>query len=505
MVGRKPRLLYAGFTPFTPSAVLWSSYTSADPANPGRRDVCHMNTQYPTSEGSDRWRSFALVALLALILVVVLALYSGHSSAAPQPMPTPFASGGGEYVLAEGDELSDTDRAEIERELRANIQQLSQSGQLTAAQSSAAVALDWPLKPKAGFSDPSYYGVSGYVDHNPAFPGQVQDFMCGARSYDTSGGYNHAGTDYFLWPFAWNKMAAGDITIVAAAPGVIVNKSEGNPDQSCSFNSNKWNAVYVRHADGSIAWYGHMKQGSVTTKAIGDTVQTGEYLGLVGSSGNSTGPHLHLELYDASYHLIDPYAGACNPSTASSWWKVQRPYNDSAVIKLMTGTAPVSFNSCPSPDVPNEATYFQAGDSVYFTVFYRDQLSSQISTYRLIKPDGNVYSQWTHKPSQSYSKVSYWWWAFDLGPNEPPGTWALEVEFEETLNRYEFHLAAPSNGTPQPTATPMGTPAATVTSTPLATATPGATSTPSPEPTQPPRNIGPGHLFLPGLFGSPVG
>ena len=36
------------------------------------------------------------------------------------------------------------------------------------------------------------------------------------------------------------------------------------------------------HADGSIAWYGHMKSGSLTEKQ--DTVAQGEYLGIIGSS-----------------------------------------------------------------------------------------------------------------------------------------------------------------------------------------------------------------------------
>ena len=68
----------------------------------------------------------------------------------------------------------------------------------------------------------------------------------------------------------------------------------------------------------------------------------------------------------------------------TSWWQVQRPYNDSAVNKLMTGSAPVSFATCPNPDAPNDSDYFVAGDTVYLTAFYKDQLSSQTSTYRLL-------------------------------------------------------------------------------------------------------------------------
>ena len=408
-----------------------------------------------------RWSSALPVALIPVALIALLALFSAQSSAAVPPPPSPVASGGGEYQLSQSDEMTAAERADIERTLRANISLLSQTGQLTAPQMGESVALEWPLLAAPGFGDPGYHAVTGYVDHNAAFPGQLQDFACGGRTYDTGGGYNHAGTDYYLWPFAWNKMAAGDVTVVAGAPGVIISKTDGNPDQSCSFNSNKWNAVYVRHSDGSIAWYGHLKRYSVTPKQIGDTVATGEYLGVVGSSGNSTGPHLHLELHDSAYQLIDPYAGACNPGSLTSWWQVQRPYNDSAVNKIMTGSAPVSFQSCPSADITNEATIFEAGDTVYLTTFYRDQVSSQTSTLRLLRPDGSVYVEWSHNGAQPFYKLSYWWWAFELGLDELPGQWTFEVEFEGTLTQQPFTLTPPANGTPQPTATPVGTPAPT--------------------------------------------
>src|SRR5215510_13083944 len=99
------------------------------------------------------------------------------------------------------------------------------------------------------------------------------------------------------------------VAAVAAADGIILAKDDGNYDRSCSLTGAAWNAVYVQHADGSVAWYGHLKNGSLTTKAPGALVVQGEFLGIVGSSGNSTGPHLHFEVYDAANHLIDPWGG----------------------------------------------------------------------------------------------------------------------------------------------------------------------------------------------------
>ncbi|MEQ9021376.1 MAG: M23 family metallopeptidase, partial [Pseudomonadales bacterium] len=124
--------------------------------------------------------------------------------------------------------------------------------------------------------------------------------------------------------------------IIAAAAGEIIYKENNQIDKSCSFNSNRWNAVYIQHDDGSVAWYGHLKTGSATKKSVGEQVEVGEFLGVMGSSGNSTGPHLHFELYDAQGNLIDPYVGTCNTTTNESWWKEQQDYAVSGLNRVAT-------------------------------------------------------------------------------------------------------------------------------------------------------------------------
>lgn len=63
------------------------------------------------------------------------------------------------------------------------------------------------------------------------------------------------------------------------------------------------NYVEVEHADGSHSFYGHLA--SIGVKK-GDQIASGATLGRVGSTGNSTGPHLHWGMRDASGKSVDP-------------------------------------------------------------------------------------------------------------------------------------------------------------------------------------------------------
>lgn len=359
--------------------------------------------------------------------------------------------GGGSYISGEdGPPLTEVQRKEIWGEINLNRAALRSAGILPSKEAEAAAALvafGWPLSAVPSYPNPGYHGISNFFDHNAAFPNQLQDYECGTRTYDTATGYNHAGIDYFLWPFSWNLMDSGTIQIVAAAAGTLIYKHDGEFDRSCQSNNNLWNAVAVQHADGSVAWYGHMKKNSLILKPVGATVAQGETLGLVGSSGNSTGPHLHFEVYDSLSNLIDPYSGACN--VTASWWASQRPYYDSAINRLATGHAPPVLSACNN-EVEGISNAFLRGATIYFSAYYRDQLSGQNGTYTIYRPDNSVYFSWNHSSPQPHYSASYWYWFFPLPSNAQVGTWEFEVVYQGVTHSHAFEVATalPTLGTP---------------------------------------------------------
>lgn len=358
----------------------------------------------------------------------------------------PLASGGGEVILQQQTEcLTKAQRSNIWQQLNANKARLKAKGLLPEPNSKVMVSFDFPMRKAAGFDFYSYYAVSNYVDHNPAATGAQYgasnlDYNCGVHTYDTGGGYNHAGTDYYTWPFPWYQYENNLAEIITAEAGTIIGKFDGNKDDNCSCQGN-WNAVYVEHADGSIAWYGHLKKGSLTQKSIGQTLGRGEFVGILASSGCSTGPHLHFEVYDNNGNLIDPYAGNCNSLNNTSWWVNQPTYREPNLNTLLTHDAVPVFG-CPSNgEEPNIAAVFEPGDRLYTALYFRDETPGDFTQLRILRPDNSVWVTTNHNSSTYYSS-SWWWWSWVLPTTNAEGTWTFEATYNGAVSRRSFQVTS---------------------------------------------------------------
>ncbi len=94
--------------------------------------------------------------------------------------------------------------------------------------------------------------------------------------------------------------------ICAARGGIVIAAREDSDEGGLKpENLSDGNYVSIRHSDGSVAHYWHLQKDGVMVN-VGDTVQTGQWIGLSGNTGYSAFPHLHFEVqgYDMKGNYV---------------------------------------------------------------------------------------------------------------------------------------------------------------------------------------------------------
>lgn len=154
------------------------------------------------------------------------------------------------------------------------------------------------------------------VDHDPG-PGAT-DFRCGPQTYDTHKGVDFAIRDAAAKAVGVRVLAAAAGTVRATRDGMAESTREDLERTDRIAGRECGNGVVIDHADGWSTQYCHMLSGTISVKK-GDRVRAGASLGLVGQSGRSEFPHVHMTLRHGDT-VIDPFTGtsniaACRPDT----------------------------------------------------------------------------------------------------------------------------------------------------------------------------------------------
>lgn len=299
----------------------------------------------------------------------------------------------------------------------------------TAGKSRTEVAgpgFEIPLRRGISNSNARIFGISNFLDHDFAMPDALLDWDCGDRTYDTDSN-NHNGTDYNSLQFSWLTMDNDGLIVTAVADGRIIDRRDGEFDRQCAFDPGaESNVVVLEHDDGTITIYAHLKNGSVTPRKVGDRVEQGDYLGVVGSSGFSTGPHLHLGVQDRFNNLYDPYAGACNGLNNESYWNDQEPYLVKSVASADTHSAQPEYPPCPQAEVPNFSNTFSSQDTIYASVSVRDLQGGDVIDVEVRDPSGvTVFVSSFSDPEFGFAPGATITWGFIPGRGTPAGryTW----------------------------------------------------------------------------------
>ncbi len=125
-----------------------------------------------------------------------------------------------------------------------------------------------------------------YADTQSSSSGYVKPINWTYISRRITSGHN--GTD---------MVAPLGTAVVAAKSGTVITANYG-------YSSGYGNYVAIRHSDGSRTLYAHLSSISVS---VGQAVSAGQYIGACGSTGRSTGPHLHFEAVTAGGKYIAPF------------------------------------------------------------------------------------------------------------------------------------------------------------------------------------------------------
>jgi hypothetical protein len=158
------------------------------------------------------------------------------------------------------------------------------------------------------------YGVGQFTDwlpffsrDNPAVAQVMGPGFCGTIMDGP------IGTGTFIWPTTQQWVSGYDWSPSTNHWGIDIGGKIGNPiyatDQGVVVyagwnNYGYGNLVVIDHGSGWQSVYAHL---DTIAKGCGDYVFQWDIIGTMGSTGNSSGPHLHFELRTANYGKVNPH------------------------------------------------------------------------------------------------------------------------------------------------------------------------------------------------------
>jgi murein DD-endopeptidase MepM/ murein hydrolase activator NlpD len=240
----------------------------------------------------------------------------------------------------------------------------------------------------------NYNDVDADYPDDQSFSGPCEDFRGGPYCYD-----GHNGWD--ILPATW-KQAYQGIDILAAAPGTVIVAEDGHDDHNTDPLGQPSNYVVIDHGGGWTTEYHHMARNSITVtpgQVITQAqVNAGFKLGLMGSSGNSGGVHLHWSVY-YNGHLVEPMVDKAD------YLNYPLAYSGDAPMVMGTGVT----NYDPGPEIsegPSDASTF-LNIAPNQTVWSWAVLGGMDPTDQLgivwRRPDNTIFS--SQGPFTGYSRI----------------------------------------------------------------------------------------------------
>jgi murein DD-endopeptidase MepM/ murein hydrolase activator NlpD len=266
----------------------------------------------------------------------------------------------------------------------------------------------WPLDGANGKA----WMINNYLDLN-SNPTATRDYQNAngseACTYD-----GHTGIDIDLPSF--REMDNGTAIVRAAAPGTVEDVREDQFDRNTSCTGS-WNFVRIQHANGYDSIYGHLKKNSVMVKK-GDVVIAGQAIGIAGSSGCSTAPHLHFEVRDCAGAAVEPFQ--------LGMWSAPPTYSapsDVLDVMLRKGNITTPQVKDPAPD----PVLFKPGETLGIGLSMCGKAGDEVKM-SLLNPAGAIADKWKWTVPTTVSRYMHLYPTWSKVISATPGKWTFEVQ-----------------------------------------------------------------------------
>lgn len=281
--------------------------------------------------------------------------------------------------------------------------------------------------------------IQNYTDLDPG--PAASDFRCGSRTYD-----GHNGTDFRL--HSMDQQRRG-VAVLAAADGKVLRVRDGVPDVSVKEAGRSeavaqamcGNGLVIEHAGGLETQYCHMAKGSIAVRP-GQQVKAGERVGLVGLSGNTEYPHLHMTVRKDG-KVVDPFAYGAAPGQCGggpSLWAADSgltgAYRPGEVLLTGFSTGPVTVASAREHGEAQQPAPDKSAPALVAFVQAMGLKAGDVQRLIVTGPDGSVLADNRAKPLES-DKAE---WLIFTGRKRPATGWQA--------GRYEARYEVVRGGKP---------------------------------------------------------
>ncbi len=215
------------------------------------------------------------------------------------------------------------------------------------------------------------------------------------------------------------------LPIVAAADGIVSSVADGNFDRKTDFTNTAANSVIVDHGNGWRTIYWHLARDSVTVR-VGQAVKAGDVLGEMGSSGISTGTHIHFTLYRYDFPVESIY----DPTTYYLP-HVDTTYQPETKTGLLGSN--ISNDNTPSASdwresFPTKRVFTRsANDPVVLNYALSHMRQGEKLDLTIFRPDGTISADWDWVADQLYRFPQFFWWVGTGFWHQQVGEWRWQI------------------------------------------------------------------------------